>query len=99
MSSLKTVPTHLVNTYRLLQCAFPQGIGEQFYLPLLSILYEDMSDRNLAQSIAEFTGLEYHAVLHDVYRVAATPTFSSELIEAVQEKLMRCNYQVWLAGE
>lgn len=95
----KTIPTHLVSTYQLLQCAFPQGINEQFYLPLLSILYEEMSDRNLAQVIAEFTGRDYHAVLNDVYRVVATPTFSPELIEAVQQKLMGCNYEEWLAGE
>lgn len=95
----KTIPTHLVSTYQLLQCAFPQGISEQFYLPLLSILYEEMSDRNLAQVIAEFTGREYHAVLNDVYRVASTLTLSSELIGAVQQKLMGCNYEEWLAGE
>ncbi len=94
----KTIPTHLVSTYQLLQCAFPQGISEQFYLPLLSILYEEMSDRNLAQVIAEFTGREYPAVLNDVYGVAAKPTFTPELIEAVQRKLMSCNYEKWLTG-
>jgi hypothetical protein len=52
----KTIPAHLVSTYQLLECAFPVGIEEQEYLPLLSILYEQMSDRSLAQVIAEFTG-------------------------------------------
>jgi hypothetical protein len=95
----KTIPTHLVGTYRLLKCAFPQGISEEFYSPLLAILYEEMSDRNLAQVIADFTGREYHAALNDVYRVASMATFSPELIEAVQQKLMGCNYEDWLAGE
>jgi hypothetical protein len=95
----KTIPTHLVSTYQLLQCAFPQGFGEQFYLPLLSILYEEMSDRNLAQVMAEFTGREYHAVLNDVYQVASTSTFSPELIEAVRRKLMGCNYEEWLMSD
>ncbi|MBV8887988.1 MAG: DUF3349 domain-containing protein [Chroococcidiopsidaceae cyanobacterium CP_BM_RX_35] len=95
----KTVPAHLASTYQLLECAFPQGIEEQEYLPLLSILYAQMSDRSLAQVIAEFTGSEYHAVLNDVYRVGAAETFSSEVQEvlnSVKQRLMPCDYEKWL---
>ncbi len=93
----KTIPAHLVSTYQLLQCAFPQGIEDQEYLPLLSILYEQMSDRSLAQVIAEFTGREYHAVLNDVYRVGAVETLRvGEVVDSVNQKLMRCNYEKWL---
>ncbi len=95
----KTVPAHLVSTYQLLECAFPQGIEEQEYLPLLSILYEQMSDRSLAQVIAEFTGREYHTVLNDVYRVGAAQTFLSEVEEVlngVKQRLMPCDYEKWL---
>jgi hypothetical protein len=28
----KTIPIHLVSTYQLLKCAFPQEISEQFYV-------------------------------------------------------------------
>ncbi|MCU0567528.1 MAG: hypothetical protein MUF49_13135 [Oculatellaceae cyanobacterium Prado106] len=58
-----------------------------------------MSDRNLAQVIAEFTGREYPVVLNDVYRAASTPTCSPELIEATRQKLMGGNYEEWLASE
>ncbi|MER3494558.1 MAG: DUF3349 domain-containing protein [Mastigocladus sp. ERB_26_2] len=95
----KTIPAHLVSTYQLLQCAFPQGIEEREYLPLLSILYEQMSDRSLAQVIAEFTGREYYAVLNDVYRVGTGGTFPSEVEEVlncVKQKLIRCDYEKWL---
>jgi hypothetical protein len=95
----KTIPAHLVSTYQLLQCAFPQGIEEQEYFPLLSILYEQMSDRSLAQVIAEFTGKEYHIVLNDVYRVGAGKTFLSwdkEILNSVKQKLMCCDYEKWL---
>lgn len=95
----KTIPAHLVKTYQLLQCAFPQGIEEQEYLPLLSILYEQMSDRSLAQVIAEFTGKEYPAALNDVYRVGAAETFPSrveEVLNSVKQKLMCCDYGKWL---
>lgn len=96
----KTIPAHLVSTYQLLQCAFPQGIEEQEYLPVLSILYEEMSDRSLAQVIADFTGKDYLAVLNDVYRVGAAEVFSSSTVEnvrdSVKQKLIRCNYEKWL---
>ncbi|MBV9387098.1 MAG: DUF3349 domain-containing protein [Chroococcidiopsidaceae cyanobacterium CP_BM_ER_R8_30] len=95
----RTIPAHLVSTYQLLQRAFPQGIEEQEYLPLLSILYEEMSDRSLAQVIAEFTGKEYPAVLNDVYRVGAAEAFSSrveEVLKSVKQKLICCDYEKWL---
>ncbi|MER3434515.1 MAG: DUF3349 domain-containing protein [Leptolyngbya sp. ERB_1_1] len=90
----KTIPTHLVSTYHLLQCAFPQGIEEKEYLPLLSILYEQMSNRSLAQVIAEFTGREYPAVLNDVYQVGMAE--GSFAVEEVKQKLIRCGYEKWL---
>jgi hypothetical protein len=94
----KTIPAHLVSTYQLLQCAFPQGIEEQEYFPLLSILYEQMSDRSLAQVIAEFTEREYPAVLNDVYRVGSPEMLSSveEVLDSVKQKLIRCDYEKWL---
>lgn len=89
----KTIPTHLVSTYQLLQCAFPQGIEEKEYFPLLSVLYEQMSDRSLAQVIAEFTGREYSAVLNDVYQVGMEGSFGGE---EVKQRLIRCGYEKWL---
>jgi hypothetical protein len=94
----KTIPSHLVSTYQLLQCAFPQGIEPQEYLPLLSILYEQMSDRTLAQVIAELTGKEYSVVLNDIYDVGSNtlPIDIKTALPSVQQKLMHCNYENWL---
>jgi hypothetical protein len=58
-----------------------------------------MSDRNLAQVIAEFTGRDYHSVLNDVYRVGADSAFSPQLIDSVRQRLIDCNYETWLEGE
>ena len=95
----KTVPAHLVSIYQLLQCAFPHGLEEQEYIPLLSILYKKMSDRALAQVIAEFVDKEYPVVLNDVYRVGAAETSPSgveEILSSVEQKLTHCNYEKWL---
>jgi hypothetical protein len=95
----KIIPAHLVSTYQLIKCAFPQGIEEHSDFPLLSLLYEYMSDRSLAQVIAEYTGKDYHVVLNEVYRVREMETFSSDITESVKEKLIGCNYEKWLAEE
>lgn len=95
----KTIPAHLASTYQLLQCAFPQGIDDQDYLPLLSILYEQMSDRSLVQAIAEFTGKEYHIVLNDVYHIGAIAAFSAEVTDPIKQKLIHCDYEKWLVEE
>ncbi|QZZ20446.1 DUF3349 domain-containing protein [Leptothermofonsia sichuanensis E412] len=95
----KTISAHLVSNYQLLQCASPEGIEEQEYFPLLPILYEQMSDRSLAQVIAEFTGKEYPTFLNDVYRVGAAGVLSSvveEVLDSVKQKLIYCDYEKWL---
>ncbi|GFE68140.1 DUF3349 domain-containing protein [Chroococcus sp. FPU101] len=88
-----------VSTYQLLQCAFPKGIEDQEYFPLLSILYEQMSDRSLARVIAEFTEKEYHSVLNDLYQVGSAETFFpvvEEVLDSVKQKLIYCDYEKWL---
>jgi hypothetical protein len=97
----KTIPSHLVSTYQLLQCAFPQGVMEQEYLPLLSLLYEQMSDRSLAQVIAEFTGKAYPVVLNDIYQIgssAQSPDIKA-VLPSIEQKLVQCNYKQWLAED
>jgi hypothetical protein len=96
----KTIPAHLASTYQLIQCAFPHGIDNQMYFPLLRILYEHMSDRNLAQVISEYSGKDYYGVLNDIYGVGELGTVLPEGIDSVKQKLMNCNYyENWLAGE
>jgi hypothetical protein len=94
----KTILSHLASTYQLLQCAFPQGVMAQEYFPLLFLLYEQMSDRSLAQVIAEFTGKAYPVVLNDIYRIGseAPPSDIKAVLPSLERKLMRCNYEQWL---
>jgi hypothetical protein len=94
----KTIPVHLASTYDLVKCAFPQGIDESSYWPLLSVLAQNMSDRSLAQIVADFTAKDYHQVLNDIYRVSSEPC-SLAILEPLLKRLEHCGYEQWLAEE
>jgi len=70
------IAPYLTSTYKMIECAFPDGIDSQSYFPLLALLYYEMSDfsevRNLARVVAECTGKNYAVVLNDLYRVKST---------------------------
>jgi diketogulonate reductase-like aldo/keto reductase len=94
-----TIAPYLLSTYKLINRAFPHGIEAQAYFPLLALLYEEMSDRNLAQVLADYTGKDYHIVLNDVYSVNSTNIPSPEAIEQVKQHLLLFGYEDWLAEE
>lgn len=90
------ISLHLQSTYELIQCAFPKGIKSEDYEPLLALLSEEMSDRNLAEIIAYYVGKEYSVVLNDVYRVQSIDIPKAEAIENLKNHLFSCGYQQWL---
>ncbi|MDZ8261988.1 DUF3349 domain-containing protein [Nostoc sp. ChiQUE01b] len=91
-----TIAPYLLSTYKLIQCAFPNGIETQYYLPLLALLYDEMSDRNLAEIVAHYTTKHYGVVLNDVYRVKTTDVPKAEAIDKVKQRLLVCGYEEWL---
>ncbi|WP_413172391.1 DUF3349 domain-containing protein [Anabaena azotica] len=94
-----TISPHLQSTYKLIQCAFPKGIEPQSYLPLLALLSEEMSDRNLAEVVAYYSGKDYSVVLNDVYRVQSIDVPTSEAIDNLKERLLVCGYEQWVEEE
>jgi hypothetical protein len=91
-----TIPPHLQSTYKLIQCAFSHGIEAENYDALLALLSEEMSDRNVAEVIAYYTGKEYSVVLNDVYRVQSTDIPKAEAIANLKTRLLSCGYQSWI---
>jgi hypothetical protein len=91
-----TISSHLQSTYKLIQCAFLKGIEPQNYLPLLALLSEEMSDRNLAEVVAYYSGKDYSLVLNDVYRVQSIDIPTSEAIANLKKRLLICGYEQWL---
>ncbi|MBE9207238.1 DUF3349 domain-containing protein [Nostoc sp. LEGE 06077] len=91
-----TIPPHLQSTYQLIKCAFPDGIEAENYEPLLAILSEEMSDRNVAEVIAYYVGKDYSVILNDVYRVQSIDIPKAEAINNLKTLLLSCGYQNWL---
>lgn len=90
------IPPHLQSTYKLIQCAFPNGIEAEDYEPLLALLSEEISDRNLAAVISYYVDKEYSVVLNDVYRVQSIDIPKTEAIDNLKKHLFSCGYQQWL---
>ncbi|WP_407897504.1 DUF3349 domain-containing protein [Scytonema sp. NUACC26] len=90
---------YLLSTYRLIQCAFPNGVDSESYFPLLGLLYNEMSHRCLAEVMAQYTGKDYYVVLNDVYGVESAQLPSPELIVKVKQRLLACGYEEWLKEE
>ncbi|MEM8829182.1 MAG: DUF3349 domain-containing protein [Cyanobacteria bacterium P01_G01_bin.19] len=91
-----TIAPHLRSTYELIRSSFPDGIDRDSYLPLLAILEQDMSDRNLAETISYYTKQDYSKVLNDVWAAQSTSIPSPESLERVKTRLLACGYEEWL---
>ena len=55
-----------------------------------------MSDRNLAEVVAYYSGKDYSLVLNDVYRVQSIDVPAPEAIANLKERLLICSYEQWL---
>lgn len=94
-----TIAPHLKSTYELINSAFPEGLSTESYFPLLALLESEMSDRNLAETIAYYTKRDYSEILNDIYAVKSTSIPSTEAINKVKTRLLACGYEEWLNEE
>lgn len=90
------LPEYLSSTYEMLKCAFPNGLDNEDYFPLLVALYEGMSQKNLATVIAFFMDRDYAIVYNDVLRSQSTDIPDSEMVAAIKERLLPCGYATWV---
>jgi hypothetical protein len=85
--------------------AFPHGLEEGDYFPLIAVLYDEMSQRNLAEVVSEISGKFYSEVLNDVYKVGSQKGIEGhvevarEELERVKSLLVPHGYLEWLAEE
>lgn len=96
------LPPWLHSTQRLIESAFPDGVPENAYYPLLDLLGVNMSQRGLAEVMAYSTGQEYPRVYNDVLGVQSPyepKKFTPAEWEEVKRKLTSCGYDGWLKEE
>ncbi|RKH41265.1 DUF3349 domain-containing protein [Corallococcus sicarius] len=88
-------PSYLVNTVALINRAFPGGLSEADYLPLLVVLYPHMSNRNLAEVVSHVTRRDYAFVLNDVYAVGGGAELDPSAVAIVRAQLVAVGLDEW----
>ena len=91
-SASDTVPEYLANDVRAIRAAYPQGVPQEEYWPLLYVLCESMSMRNAAHTL-ELCGIrDYSGAYNDIQGVAYNHAEYAEAAKPVLEKLIRHGY-------
>lgn len=90
------IPSHLVSTANLICEAFPNGLADDDYLPLLAVLYPHMSDENLAEVVILLTGRERGEVMNDVYAAGAGIGLHLDTVAAVRAQLVAVGFEEWI---
>ena len=100
------VPENQRSTYILLNSSFPGRVPEPFYLPLLFVLYEEMSHQSISTVVPFVTDKEWSEVYNDIPIVGGykqgREQLSEEFLERVAEVrriLDEHGWQEWLQEE
>lgn len=96
MENQNQVPDYLQATYELLKCAFPEGITDEEYWPVLSLLHQTMSFWTIADVLSALTQKDRSEVYNDASGFGLDPLPDAEAVEKVQQKLVRCGYNDWI---
>ncbi|GAB3187136.1 DUF3349 domain-containing protein [Micromonospora palomenae] len=87
------LPPYLARELEILRRAYPDGVPDEDYLPLLVVLWPDFSDRNLADVVAELIHGHAVDVNHDATLAAAGPKRPpASDVERVRELLASAGY-------
>ena len=87
----------LQETESMLRSAFPSGVPEADYFPLLDLLYEEMSVRTVATVVANFTGKSHWRVYNDVLSAVSGQGADAAAKESVRHLLRRHGYDEWVS--
>ena len=96
------IPEHLKSTYELIVATFPEEVSVEEYLPLLYLLYADMSERNVAEIVSKVANViklpqkDYYVILNDLWFIRSEKDNYATEIEMVKQKLLNNGYAEWL---
>lgn len=96
---MEEIPDHLASTYQMLKAAFPHGIADSDYLPLLAVLSEVMSDRNTADVISLLVDRPWAQIYNDVLVAQSGAPAGASGAERIKEHLSSFGYDAWLQDD
>lgn len=77
---------------RVLQQAFPDGVPDEEYKPLLAALSEGFSERQLARLVADFTGRDAVVVDNDHAAARSHDRQDRQIVDQVRRRLAEAGY-------
>ncbi|MFJ6165123.1 DUF3349 domain-containing protein [Micromonospora orduensis] len=87
------LPDWLLPFLHVLRRAYPDGLPERDYLPLLAVMSEDFSERGLARLVAEFMDGEVVVVENDAAAALSTRRPLPAEVERVRAHLIATGYE------
>ena len=93
MQNNNAISQPLQDVYNVLICAFPEGISDEEYWPLIAVLHPSMSFWVMADVLPALTHKNRSEVYNDAsgFGLDSPPTF--EEVEKVRLKLKACIYE------
>jgi hypothetical protein len=83
-------------TVEFLNCAFPSGLDEKEYFPLLQILLNSMTLRAALWLVEVIISKHYMDVYNDALRVKSGYSSDSIILDRLKKCLEDCGYMTWL---
>ena len=94
--SVRGLPKHMHSTYVLLRSAYPEGIPDQDYFPLMAIMADTgMSNRSIAEALGFYCGKEYIEFLHDVAHVLPNTEVHEDAKRRIRRRLQPHGFEQW----
>ncbi|MFB9244488.1 DUF3349 domain-containing protein [Massilia antarctica] len=92
---MKQIEEQLMKTVALIKRAYPEGFPNDEYRAVLNILYEHMSDRNLAEVISFFTERDYAFTYNEVLEIGSKES-EVKNTQIAMDKLIDAGLPKWI---
>ncbi len=90
MQNNNVLPDYTDDILKVLICAFPDGVPEEEYWPLLSILHTTMSFWVIADVLSVVAHKDRSEVYNDASGFGVDPLPPEEAVDKVRQKLIHC---------
>ena len=87
------IPSHLAPSLEVLRLAYPEGVPPAQRAALLVALFEDMSERNLADLLAEFLDDEKVVILDEAIHTSNKRRPSEQELKEVRHQLRSAGWE------